>query len=81
MIYFEAFRKDGSAILGNLDGQSAVLRSVKDYRKTSHYKYLKGNDRPRYARVAEWRVTCYPLGAVGKSRVLEVIRNHLCEEN
>lgn len=78
-IYFEAFAADGKQIFGNLDGQGCVLRSVRDYRRTNHYKALKsGIDspayfRPKWARVKHWRV-CYNIGA-GADRELEIIPN------
>lgn len=39
MFYIEAYRADGSQVLGNLDGQ-ACLR-VKKYQRTKHYFNLK----------------------------------------
>lgn len=54
--YIEAFRKDGSQILGNLDGQNALR--VRDYKRTRAYKQLINKlPRPAYKNVAYWLIT------------------------
>lgn len=66
-VYFEAYRADGSQILGNLDGQYVHCGPM--YQRTRHYRRLKnGNDRPLWARVHHWKVTV-------NDRVLETIEN------
>ncbi len=53
--YVEAFRPDGSQILGNLDGQT-VLRTFSPS-TSRHYKSLvSGEGRPKHPRVAFWRI-------------------------
>lgn len=65
--YIEAFRSDGSQILGNLDGQTAFV-GVRDYRRTGHYKALKANALSVSRAVSFWRVVDH------KGNVLETIR-------
>ncbi len=50
-VYIEAFRADGSQILGNLDGQAAIV--ARDYKQTHAYKYAKLG---LIKRVAKYRV-------------------------
>lgn len=38
-VYIEAFRADGSEILGNLDGQTNIV--ARNYKRTHAYKYAK----------------------------------------
>lgn len=55
MWYVEAYRKDGSQILGNLDGQTAYRG--KDYFRTDHYKFIRDGCRnKRFARVHHFQV-------------------------
>lgn len=69
-IYIEAYRQDGSEILGNLDGQTVIRGRF--YRRSKAYKSLRyGIDRPRYDRVSVWRV----VDEYGN--VLETFPNHL----
>lgn len=66
-IYVEAFRSDGSQILGNLDMQTSYI-GVRDHKKTQHYKCLKtGNYRVSRA-VSFWRVVD------SSGRILETIK-------
>lgn len=51
-IYVEAYRGDGSQILGNGDGQT-IYRDLKDYRRTKHYQALV---RGFWKRPAYWRI-------------------------
>ena len=53
-IYVEAYREDGSQILGNLDGQFAYYG--KDYFRTAHYKALRSGEPIRHRRVHHWQV-------------------------
>jgi hypothetical protein len=43
--YVEAYRSDGSQVLGNLDGQ-AVIRA-RDYKRTNIYKRLKSEPKSK----------------------------------
>ncbi len=60
-LYICAFRKDGSQILGNLDGQASITAGV--YRRANAYKHLHSPSRPAYVKVAYWEVQ-NPLGTV-----------------
>ncbi len=69
MLYIECFHKDGTQILGNLDGQ-AVLR-CKNYKHTNAYKRLfKIVKNPKWmnGKVNEARVV------TESGHILEVIR-------
>jgi hypothetical protein len=49
--YVEAYRSEGAQVLGNLDGQGSL------FHRTLHYKaLLSGNNRPKWPRIAFWRV-------------------------
>lgn len=53
--YIEAYRADGSQILGNLDGQTS--RDVRDIKRTHLYKALvSGKGRPKWVHVKHWCV-------------------------
>jgi hypothetical protein len=53
--YIEAFRADGTQILGNLDGQGVL--DVQEPFRTKHVKaLLSGIGRPKWPRVACWRI-------------------------
>ena len=53
--YFEAYRADGSQVLGNLDGQGVT--KAKNYQKTTWYKALRdGVRRPLWPKIAYWIV-------------------------
>ena len=52
--YVEAYRADGSQILGTLDGQLAYRG--KDYFRTDHYKALRSGEPIKYRRVHHWQV-------------------------
>ena len=64
--YIQAYRQDGSQILGNLDGQDSL--DARDYRRTTRYRALHGGTFHRCPRVAYWRV-------VRDDKVLETIPN------
>jgi len=56
--YIEALRKDGTVILGNLDGQAA-LGSPKFPQRCAMWRQLidpKKFQRPNYVRVHSWRI-------------------------
>lgn len=54
--YIEAFRGDGSEILGNLDGQN-VLRDIRYPERTKAVRSLRsGEDRPKWPKVKRWDV-------------------------
>lgn len=67
MFYIEAYRVDGSQVLGNLDGQ-ACLR-VKKYQRTNHYFNLKHGIIKVMKDIHHWKV----VDASGK--VLETFNN------
>jgi hypothetical protein len=52
--YVEAYRADGSQILGNLDGQFAYRG--KDYFRTAHYRALRDGTPIKHRRVHHWQV-------------------------
>lgn len=53
--YFEAFREDGSEILGNCDGQRSI--DVRDPARTAHFRRLcTGEDRPKWNNVSYWKL-------------------------
>ena len=66
-IYVEAYRADGSQILGNLDMQTAFT-GVRDHKRTAHYKALRSGAYMVSRAVAFWRVVD------DKGRVLETIK-------
>lgn len=65
-VYVEAFRSDGSRVLGNLDGQTSFI-GVRDHKRTDHYKALKAKSLSVSRAVAFWRIVDE------KGRVLETI--------
>jgi hypothetical protein len=65
--YIEAYYADGSRILGNLDGQAAMM--CQHYSRTHAYQNIKSKDRSRYPRVHHWCI----VGSEGE--LLEKIDN------
>jgi hypothetical protein len=66
--YVEAYRSEDDQVLGNLDGQTAYSGS--HFHRTLHYKaLLSGNNRPKWQRIAFWRVVDE------RGHVLKTIRN------
>ena len=67
-VWVEAFRADGSQILGNGDGQGAIHAAA--YRRTNYYKQLKAgtiSKRPAY-----WRIVTEQglvLGTIARAAV------------
>lgn len=65
--YVEAYRADGTQILGNLDGQYAYRG--RDYFRTDHYKALRDGKPIKHTRVHHWHV-------VQAGRVIKIILNN-----
>jgi hypothetical protein len=53
--YIEAYRGDGSQILGNLDGQG-VIRAKRPHRSALYRCLATGQNRPMYQHVHHWRL-------------------------
>lgn len=69
-IYIEAYRSDGTQILGNLDGQGVL--HAKQYKRTNHYKHLHGAalpNWPKWTRPSKWHIV------TEDGTILETIRN------
>ena len=72
--YVEAYRADGSQILGNLDGQTVLHCRYPS--RTKHVQRLQsGRDRPTWPRVHKWVV----VDGAGKAHtaILNKWRNEL----
>lgn len=65
MIHVNAYRSDGSPILGNMCGQGIIHACT--YQRTNHYRMLRDGTYPGCARPAYFTITT-PAG-----RVVEII--------
>jgi hypothetical protein len=66
--YIEAYRSEGDQVLGNLDGQTSYSGPL--FHRTLHYKaLLSGDNRPKWPRIAFWRVVD------DRGHLLKTIRN------
>lgn len=75
IIEIRAFRKDGSEILGSLDGQA--LYECKNYKMTDHYKTLKTR---KTLNVSCWKVYSKPSFFSKELTFLENIETQTIEK-
>lgn len=68
--YICAFHSGGGEILGNLDGQTIIRAN--SYRRTKHYKHLKGNAQAGWPR---WSIPAYWEVSTNTGQVVETIKN------